>query len=63
MALPLVQVMAVEYCVEMHEDALVPVWLHVAELHVATVPLHAEVVWQLAKVLKHCCPSALSRFY
>jgi hypothetical protein len=51
LALPLVQVMAVENCVEIHEDALVPVWLHVAELHVSTVPLHAEVVWQFAKVL------------
>jgi hypothetical protein len=51
LAFPLVHVMAVEYCVEMQLDALVPVWLQVAELHVATVPLHAEVVWQLAKVL------------
>jgi hypothetical protein len=42
--------MAVEYCVEMQLDALVPVWLHVAEVHASTVPLHAEVVWQCAKV-------------
>jgi hypothetical protein len=50
LALPLVHVMAVEYCVLMQLEALVPVWLHVVESHAVTVPLHVEVVWQCAKV-------------